>query len=818
MSSALDSRAQVLNYSTYLNGVGRFAVNASGEACATDWPNPIKINKDGTVIYFNKLFLPALVSVGIDSQGNCYVAGTGQITPTAGAFQSLPRSAGSFQFVVKFDGSGNVVYATYLGGSGEDFPVAIAVDETGNVYVTGYTRSNDFPTLNAFQKALASAQDAFISVLNATGTGLLFSTYWGGTADDQGAGIAVDSSGNTYITGTTYSTDFPVVAAFQGTFEGAPGTGEAFVIKLDRTGQPIYATYLGGSGGVGDSGGYAVSADAVGSAYVAGLASAGMPVVNPIQSTTTDTSTFLTKFTPDGSALIYSTYLGEMTDVAGIAVDALGRTFVAGTVSAGPPQGSVPLASPIQNTFYAGLDGYVSVLDATGSALLFSTYLGADHAQVLGLGVDADANVYVAGGATGGFPITNPSNGIYVPLTLVTYKPYLILPEPNAQYYAMKIGPGTGSSFSYPTTVDLRPSATPVGIPLEPVSVLLANTSATGSVGITNIAIQGDFSQTNNCPKTLGAATRCELQLTFSPTVAGNRTGTITITDTAPGSPHVINLIGTGVTPQVQLSPTSLTFEGQVVGTTSTSQIVTLTSASIAPLTISRVSVSGDFAESNDCGSLPGPTTSCQITVVFSPMTTGSRTGTLTIVDNAPDSPQTVNLAGTALAPGLGLRVAPGNPDTATITAGQQAGYVLTIGGAGIGGNAILSCSGAPAGATCSVPASQLVDAKTQASFNVSVMTTPITTGTRLPKELDWLWSSIVVAGLTLGSSARRKRSKSSASRCWLLAVLFPLLLMCSCGGGSQAPNGTPPGTYHLTVSAAVGSSTQSTSLTLIVQ
>src|SRR5437773_1769557 len=162
-----------------------------------------------------------------------------------------------------------LAYSTYLGGTGGDQGFGIAVDVVGNAYVTGFTGSSDFPTtVGAFQPAIAGIFDVFVTKVNPTGTALVYSTYLGGSDDDKGKGIAVDTQGNAYVTGSTSSTDFPTTAAAFQTTSGGGGV-DAFVAKLDATGTSLlYSTFLAGSGG-GFANGIAV--DAVGNAYVTGV-------------------------------------------------------------------------------------------------------------------------------------------------------------------------------------------------------------------------------------------------------------------------------------------------------------------------------------------------------------------------------------------------------------------------------------------------------------------------------------------------------------------------------------------------------------------
>ena len=231
-------------------------------------------------------------------------------SPYNGGLPSLPEHA----FVAKFDPSGNTLWATLLAGSQVDEAHAIAVDGAGNAYVAGRTNSLDFPVVNALEpvrgKAAGNGYDAFISKIAADGSKLLYSTYLGGSGDDSANAIAVDSSGNAYVAGSTNQSDFPTVNAIQAT-PGSP-SGASFVAKIDPTGQKlIYSTYL--SGGINfpfTDAAYAVAVDSAGAAWVGGFTgTVDFPLVDPVQPSTTGLSGYVAKLSPAGDSLQFSSYL-----------------------------------------------------------------------------------------------------------------------------------------------------------------------------------------------------------------------------------------------------------------------------------------------------------------------------------------------------------------------------------------------------------------------------------------------------------------------------------------------------------------------------
>jgi hypothetical protein len=290
-----------------------------------------------------------------------------------------------------------LIYSTYLGGTGSDIGVAIAVDKTGNAYVTGWTTSTDFPTVDPLQPAFAGGfSDVFVSKINAAGTALVYSTYLGGNGQDNGQAIAVDNTGSAYITGQTDSTNFPTVNAFESNPRGI------FVTKINPAGAAIvYSTYLGGTGEDISNG---IAVDSHYNAYVTGVTgAANFPTTPGAYQTTCDggagtcannPDAFVTKLDSSGSALSYSTFLGGSGVDQGnsIAVDGDGDAYVTG-------QGSedFPMVNPLPE---AGPGAFVSKLNSTGTALLFSTYLSPGYnAYSHGVALDPQRNAYVAGTA-----------------------------------------------------------------------------------------------------------------------------------------------------------------------------------------------------------------------------------------------------------------------------------------------------------------------------------------------------------------------------------------------------------------------------------
>ncbi|PYV24233.1 MAG: hypothetical protein DMG27_13410, partial [Acidobacteria bacterium] len=672
--------------------------------------------------------------IAADAAGNAYVAGFtsgSAFKTTTGAYSTTYRG-NTDAFVTKYSPSGSVVYSTYLGGSGTDQAVAIAVDATGDAYVTGQTLSSNFPTTAGAARTTYSGKgDAFVAKLSATGSSLVYSTYLGGSGPDQARGIALDALNNAYVTGQTFSTDFPTLSALQ---TANSGNQDAFVAELNSSGSLVYSTYLGGSGFDQANG---IAVDSLGRAYVTGYTnSSNFPVANAPQAACKScpnvNDAFVTEIGPDGSALVYSTYLGGSGDDhgLGIAVDALGNAYATGftfspdfpttsgayqrsllgSVSAfvakvsangsslgystylgtsGSSYGqsiavmagiayiagvtnasSFPMVSPIQSTKAGNPDAFVAELNAAGSALYFSTFLGGsgfDEANAIA--VDGLANAYITGHTTStNFRLQSASQGSY--------------------------GGGDSDAFVtkilFPTTVTVSPASLnfsnqAVGIASAPQSVTVTNVGA-APLGISSLTVSGtnsgDFAVVG-CGSAVAPNGSCTVSVTFTPTATGTRSATLTITDNAAGSPQTVSLSGTGTTSAVTLSPSSLAFGNQQVTTTSPAQNVTLTNSGTAPLTISSISLTGantgDFNQTNNCPLSPSTLAvngTCTLTVTFTPTTTGARSASVSVTDNAAGSPQTVSLSGTGTTSAVTLSpssLAFGNQQVTTTSPAQNA-------------------------------------------------------------------------------------------------------------------------------------------------
>ncbi len=364
----------------------------------------VKINSSGTAVVYGNTFgsrgrSDQANATTVDAAGNAYVAGYTAGWAPAGSFptlnpiQSVQSTTHDVAFITKFDSSGAMAYSTVLGGSGIDSAGGIAVDAQGDMYVSGYTSSTDFPTSQPLQATLKGSSDAFVTALNAQGNAFIFSTYVGGSGDDYASGIAVDNAGNSYVSGTTSSNDFPTANAIN------PAGSGAFAFKLNPAGSAFqYSTYLGETRANG------IAIDSPGNAYVVGTT--GSP-----------SNAFVKKINSSGSAFAYSTQIGGTSDDVGngIAVDESGKAFVTGNTASN----DFPQIGSLETLVAGSTDAFLAKLSTTGN-IAYSTLLAGNsnsphrgtNAFNSGQSVASDAagNVYVSGWTTAwNFPTTSGS-------------------------------------------------------------------------------------------------------------------------------------------------------------------------------------------------------------------------------------------------------------------------------------------------------------------------------------------------------------------------------------------------------------------------
>jgi len=340
----------------------------------------------------------------------CYQIIKGDITTVSGTFESRGGNSYSIR-VTDYDDTRELIvdpgiyihYSSFLGGSLYDDGARIKVDNSGNMFVAGYTTSPDFPTKNAYPVSFTGNGDAFVSKIDSSGSSLVFSTILGGSQSDRCEDIHVDDSGNIYLTGYTASKDFPTKNAYQETIK-TESINDCFITKLSSSGSSlVYSTYLGGSG---NDSAYSMHVDSDGIAYITGsTGSTDFPTSNAYQLTKASSAlffdAFLAKLNASGSTLAYATYLGgggtTGTNVGtAVIVNSTHNPFVAGYTSSD----TFPTESAYQATKAGGFyDMFITKFGTAGDALAHSTYLGGSSDDLCTNGIDFDAgeDVYIAG-------------------------------------------------------------------------------------------------------------------------------------------------------------------------------------------------------------------------------------------------------------------------------------------------------------------------------------------------------------------------------------------------------------------------------------
>lgn len=382
----------------------------------------------------------AAESTDVDATGAIYLIGETRGTDFPSAVDLPETVHGEVDlFVAKLNPAGTaVVYAVYVGGSGDEISASIRVDDDGNAVGRAFTFSTDFPTVNAAQPQFGGDRDGVVFKINAAGTGFVFSTFLGGSGfEDCYTGLAVDAAGSVYVSGCTTSADFPVLNAYDNTMDGLQ---DGYVTKYRSNGQRVYSTYLGGSGD--GEAVYEIAPLANGALILSGTTfSTDFPTVNALQSTNAGAyDGIVARLSPSGRELEFSTYFGGTGDdlLGRVAVDAAGAIYV-GAVTTST---DFPTVRPFQTSHGGGSsDGAVMKLTANGQSVVFSSFLGGSGADgVFGISVDGRGAVLVTGDTTStDFPVRDAFQSTYGGGTSDVFAAR-IAPDGGALEYATYLG------------------------------------------------------------------------------------------------------------------------------------------------------------------------------------------------------------------------------------------------------------------------------------------------------------------------------------------------------------------------------------------
>ncbi|MGA8150390.1 MAG: choice-of-anchor D domain-containing protein [Terriglobales bacterium] len=629
-----------------------------------------KISSDGTTVVYRAVFTATpsytatVEDIRVDAAGKAYIVGTSgpNFPTTAGGFLTSVTS-GSHAFVAVLNAAGTTLsYATYLAGttSAQDQANGVAVDSTNKlIYVTGFTNSTTFPTTTGvFQtKNTNNGQTAFVAKIDPSKSGvasLIYSTYLSGpTAASVENAIDIDASGDAYVAGTA-GADFPTTAgAFQYNGEGL-GQGGVYVTKLNPTATGlVYSAYLG----VGQANGIAV--DGSGDAYVAGTVgvedfpttTGAYQIIYP--------SGFASELNSTGSALVYSTFLSgpsQLTTPTDIAIEPGCSTACNAFITGYTSGDDLPLTAPIQDfnaSFVNGTtgnDAFVTQLNGTGTAAVYSTFIGGSSDESTQSTAHSPA---IAANATGDAFVVGTTSSPDFPVTLTT--------TTQRNTFALRIGANAAATaVVFPATLAFS-TQQPVGVASTPLVVTLRNMGSS-AMSITSITPSpSDYSETDTCGSSLARGGECAINVSFKPSTAAARPGTLTITHAGGNNPNVVNLTGTGVNQAfITLTPPSLTFADQSVGTASPAQMVTVGNLATTSLTLgsSAFTIGSNFAQTNNCPASLAQGNTCTVSIAFLPTQNGPFAGQLTVTSNSSGfATSSVSLSGTGFvgAPALTL-------------------------------------------------------------------------------------------------------------------------------------------------------------------
>jgi uncharacterized repeat protein (TIGR01451 family) len=783
-----------------------------------------------------------LPQVAVDSGFNFYVSGSTASTnfpTTSGALQTTLAGAANV-FITKFNSNGSaLVYSTYLGGNGTDSSAGIAVDQGFNVYVGGTTSSSNFPTKGGYQSApLSSGNHVFVSQLDPSGNALLYSTYLSGSGTDTASGLAIDASGDAFVTGTTTSTDFPTTSgAFQTPTSVPPlptADNHFFASEVSTlttnngTASLLYSTYFGGGNPVnGTATGGGIAVDASGNFYITGGTNFlhvgntdDFPVLNAYQScldqsptipppttpptcstSVTATDAFVAKFNPKagtGAQLLYSTYLGGSGDDAGtgIAVDAAGNAYLTGSTASTDIILPTTIA-PFQPTNRGGTDAFLAKIGnpVSGSNVYpvnYMTYYGGSGTDIgLAIAVDSSQEAHLTG-STDSTDLT-VTNAVQTTLGGGTDAFAALLSTTSSTVVG---SPGVYSSYLGGSGNDRG-----TGIAVDPngITYLVGDTNST-NFPTSGSPIQGTLAGSTDAFVTkLGATSTLQLEAGVSPNPVGvGNAVTFTYLITNSGPDTASNIIFTDTLPTSGATFTSITSSP---GSCTTPSNGTVT-CSVGNLAVNSTAT---------------------VTLVVTPTTASTIGNTGCLVFNG----QTCGISASTSVTVTDFSVTT-QPNSATVTAGSPATFQVTVVPLPTYPESVsLTCSsGLPTGASCGFSTTPVTITDTSPVSSTLVLNTTqrVTTVTDLrmpggPLYATWLpVSGLALLGLGFGAKDRRKRRVLMGLLLALVLGSFIMLPACSSSTSTTTTTGTPAGTYTVTVSASSGSASRTSVVTLVVQ
>jgi hypothetical protein len=678
---------------------------------------------------------------------------------------NYPCSAG---FVMKLTTDGTALtFSTYLGGTLSTLISNVAADSSGNLFLIGATNAPNFPMTagsvgpsvggGMCQGGLYPCYDGFVAKMSADGSTLAAAAYLGGNDDDFASGIALDTTGNVYVGGTAYSTNYPTTAgSYQPAHSSGADQGDAFVSKIAPDFKSfVYSTFIGGTSydiGLG------LAIDSTGAAYSWGTTAspdfpissgafqktyAGPAAASTFCDTYLDSSLldqpscgdiFVSKLNPAGSALVYSTYIGgSQPDIAfrGALDSSKNLWLLANTGSTDFP------FSPDAYYQSTGLNVVLMELSADGTKLPYATPLAqgsSGQSLALGLTLDSAGDVYVAGQATsflttpGQFTSGSGPAVFVAKYTTGTAAPAVTLSATTLTFPQTSVG-----SASQPQSVTLTNSGTAPLVLQVTMPLLIGETTA------------GPFSEYDNCGTTLAAGASCTINATYQPTnpQSSGDGGTITIIDNASNAPHIVQLLGTPVAiDYASFVPPTLTFNGQGPGTTSASQLSGLQSPGTSQYTIAPAPVSAPTISGPNASEFQVDSSACQIgqhyctlNVTFTPAAgaTGQRTATVSVATNAPNTPNTLSLVGNVSTGPYAVFTGPFIDPTVVGTPGNSSFAVTNTGGATLNVTAESLTGANPTEfvlqpASCTLPNFSLASGQ---ACSISINFAPVAAGTR---------------------------------------------------------------------------------------